>query len=1073
MSDFNLRGRISLDYGNFVADAKRASSSLNELNTSASTAASGMRLLSGAIATLGLGKLATSALKASSDFQQAEIAFTTLLGSAQEAGQYLKDLQDFAARTPFELPGLLSSTRMLMAMGFEAGQTIPMLTAIGDAVAALGGGEERIQRITLALGQMRAKGKVSGEEMRQLAEAGIPAWEYLAQAAGKSTAEMMKLGENGAIPAEAAIQALIQGMENGIGTARGFAGSMEAQSKTMAGLKSTLIDTVRNAWTAGFKPYVEGNIGPSIEKLIPKVESFVNIFIKGLTFVVQNLSAFASAVASVLKPAFDSIIIPAFMAAVAVIGATIKALGLIGNFIKKNIGVFQALTQVVVIATLSYAAYRAQILLAIAATKAHAFWTAATTKSVNLFRKAQMMLNAAIAMNPIGMITAAVVALIAIFVKAWNNIEVFRKAVIFLAKAGVKAFAELIRAVGPFAEAIFKVMSGPLRMFLLVLSKIPKVGGMFKSALDVVNSGLDNVSEWADTAATKVEGFASTLDKLNDFRFKMPSLIPEVKTTTPKEKDWMAGFKFDQDAFKDLLGGGDETGKEIKKDLEGVIRDYNDFIKYEFAPGFAKGSEGARDAILSGLDQLKRVFDEQAKGLKGEALEKLKKAYEGVNETVRAMMPQAEKAAADLEMVSAQLRDAEEKYQDVLKLREEGAKKFAEVMRSPFGEPSALARAMSGAEATVDSIINMYDTLVEAVNKRFEGFTGPRKNELINFLTEQTAKLVQLAKRRDAAARALGEAQDHLNNVLQEQASFKSNITSSIKDFGFALADLADNNAQQVIKVIKSASGLVITQMDESSSGIDGLMKKMRERAKSIASFMTNIRTLLARGVSKSYVQELLRAGPEAAGYTAQLIASAGQDQINEINGIYSSIDNMTNTFGDEMAQTFFGNAVSMAKAMVAGSQAEYDSVIEEMNRVRQGIEEAVEPLLDYFRNLGEDSLKKMIEGLNKKKNELLTLTASIAFAISAQFQGVAASIGAAIAALSAAQAQAALIESETPVVPTTPTPPSVTPTPTPTTNTNIEKVEFNIDGASPTVTQDLMSEIERFFITATGRRLE
>jgi tape measure domain-containing protein len=96
-------------------------------------------------------------------FEQSQVAFTQMLGSAEKSDAFLKQLFDFAAKTPFEFTGLQDASRRLLAYGFEANEIIPIMTRVGDAVSALGGGTAEINRATLALGQMQAKGKVSGE----------------------------------------------------------------------------------------------------------------------------------------------------------------------------------------------------------------------------------------------------------------------------------------------------------------------------------------------------------------------------------------------------------------------------------------------------------------------------------------------------------------------------------------------------------------------------------------------------------------------------------------------------------------------------------------------------------------------------------------------------------------------------------------------------------------------------------------------------------------------------------------------------------------------------------------------
>jgi tape measure domain-containing protein len=170
--------------------------------------------------------------------EQSEIAFTTMLGSGEKASRFLKDLQDFAASTPFEFTELQDASRRMIAFGFSARDVLPMMTDIGDAVSGLGLGSAGVDRVVLALGQMQAKAKVSGQEMMQLTEAGIPAWGYLAEAMNLSTAEVMKLSEQGLIPADMAIQAILAGMRED------FGGMMAEQAKTAAGQLSNLRDEV-------------------------------------------------------------------------------------------------------------------------------------------------------------------------------------------------------------------------------------------------------------------------------------------------------------------------------------------------------------------------------------------------------------------------------------------------------------------------------------------------------------------------------------------------------------------------------------------------------------------------------------------------------------------------------------------------------------------------------------------------------------------------------------------------------------------------------------------------------------
>ena len=229
--------------------------------------------LAGATAAVG-----TFALRTASAAETTEISFTTMLGSEEAALSMMEELADFAAHTPFELSGLQTATRQLLAYGFTAEDVIPMLTAVGDATAALGTGQAGIECVTRALGQMQTRGKVSAEEMLQLTEAGIPAWEYLAEAIGTDTAGAMDAVSKGAIDANTGIQALTDGME------RDFGGMMEEQSKTVEGLFSNLSDAIEQPLMKlresdayeRFADSLEDVVdaaGPFVESLLPHMES--------------------------------------------------------------------------------------------------------------------------------------------------------------------------------------------------------------------------------------------------------------------------------------------------------------------------------------------------------------------------------------------------------------------------------------------------------------------------------------------------------------------------------------------------------------------------------------------------------------------------------------------------------------------------------------------------------------------------------------------------------------------------------------------------------------------------------
>ncbi|MBC9786702.1 tape measure protein [Heliobacterium chlorum] len=242
-----------------------------------------------ALGGLSLGK----GLSFNADMEQAAISFETLLGSAEKAQAMIKDVQQFGASTPFEFPGLQKSAKLMLAMGFNAESVMPNLQAIGDAVSAIGGGEDVLNGVTMALGQMATKGKVSAEEMNQLAERGIPAWDLMAQKLGMSKQQLMDLSAQGKVMADQAVPALIEAMGSK------FSGAMQKQSQTFTGMLSTLTDNTNMLLGQVLQP-----VSDKLKEFMPLAIGFVDKLSTG--FKADGLkgaieSAFSPGVAAILN----------------------------------------------------------------------------------------------------------------------------------------------------------------------------------------------------------------------------------------------------------------------------------------------------------------------------------------------------------------------------------------------------------------------------------------------------------------------------------------------------------------------------------------------------------------------------------------------------------------------------------------------------------------------------------------------------------------------------------------------------------------------------------------------------
>ncbi|MCX7802280.1 MAG: tape measure protein [Meiothermus ruber] len=166
--------------------------------------------------------------------EQQRIALGTILGSPLRANAALDWAIKFADVTPFETPQVLEAVRQALAVGFNTRQIEPLLTTLGDTAAALSLGSTGLNDLITVFGQIRSAGKLNTEEVNQLTERGIPAFEILAKAFNTDIPTVRKLIEQGQISSEAALGAIHRGLKGR------FGGGMAAQARSIFGLISTL-----------------------------------------------------------------------------------------------------------------------------------------------------------------------------------------------------------------------------------------------------------------------------------------------------------------------------------------------------------------------------------------------------------------------------------------------------------------------------------------------------------------------------------------------------------------------------------------------------------------------------------------------------------------------------------------------------------------------------------------------------------------------------------------------------------------------------------------------------------------
>lgn len=182
--------------------------------------------------------------------KESEVAagsFAVLLQNEEHALALVEHLKAFAAETNFTFATASDAARQLLAYGFQLKELDTVMTTIGDATAAMGD-TQAFGRIARALGQIRTRGKLATQEILQLTEAGIPAYEILADKLQLTNEQLANIGHLG-INSDVAIDALLSGIQER------FGGSMALMADTVDGYLNNIVESFNATAVEITKPF--------------------------------------------------------------------------------------------------------------------------------------------------------------------------------------------------------------------------------------------------------------------------------------------------------------------------------------------------------------------------------------------------------------------------------------------------------------------------------------------------------------------------------------------------------------------------------------------------------------------------------------------------------------------------------------------------------------------------------------------------------------------------------------------------------------------------------------------------
>ena len=261
LSGLNSSFRVS-------ANVASATNALDALSTTTGRWGTKLSLLGAGVAIAGK-KFGTFAMETASHAERAEIAISTLSGSADTAKKMMAELADFAVKTPFTNQTVTDAAEQLLALGFQAKSVIPIMTAVGDAVAATGGNDVNIKNVIHSLGLMKTQGKVTSRQMLNLTNNNIRAWDFLAKKLHVTTQEARDMVQRGEVDAQTGISAMVEGMEGA------YDGMMYKMGHTVSFVMSNLSDAIAVPLQLLRDTKAYDGLTTALEGLVDPLENFV------------------------------------------------------------------------------------------------------------------------------------------------------------------------------------------------------------------------------------------------------------------------------------------------------------------------------------------------------------------------------------------------------------------------------------------------------------------------------------------------------------------------------------------------------------------------------------------------------------------------------------------------------------------------------------------------------------------------------------------------------------------------------------------------------------------------------
>lgn len=406
----------------------------------------------------GVASIAQDIVKLGSDLEQSKVSFTVLTGSAEKANALISSARTMSIKTPFESSDLLNAAQMMLNFGIAQEDVMGHMQRLGDVS---GGNKEKFQGLTLAFSQMQSTGRLMGQDLLQMINAGFNPLQEISKRTGKTLAELKTEMEAGGISADMVTQAFI----DATGAGGRFNGMLDKQSNTLAGKWSTLV--------GGMKEKLADS-GLKINEYLKKAVAVGISAMENMQPITDAMGRIWNAFSIVFKQIWNSIS------------------PIINLFTKtKEQGNGVASTMQTIGAVLEYISYPLQVLGSMAAWVIEKFdWLII---GIGAITAAQWLWNIAMNANPIGLVIGGFAILVGTVQYAWNKFEGFRKVMY-----GVwEVLKNYLKTIGHVFTAMYKLVTLDFK-------------GAFESVKNAFNQGKEFGTAWEKGKQKGADSFAKS-----------------------------------------------------------------------------------------------------------------------------------------------------------------------------------------------------------------------------------------------------------------------------------------------------------------------------------------------------------------------------------------------------------------------------------------------------------------------------------------------------------------------------------------------------------------------------------